>query len=158
MTALPFWDAINQSESYISQLCKDPDMKPIGACRTCLVNIDGVRGFPASCSVPAADGMSVETETDRARDLRRGVLELTVAMFPDADENSNGSYRELSIAAKHHGIDVSKWEGRSRQPVDVSNPVFDIAMDSCIMCGRLRSGVPGRTPVHWSHRHSRQGH
>ena len=129
-------DAINQSGTYISQLCKDPDMKAIGACRTCLVSIDGVRGFPASCSVPAADGMSVETETDRARDLRRGVLELTMSMFPDADENSNGSYRELSIAAKHHDIDVSKWEGRSRQPVDVSNPVFDIAMDSCIMCGR----------------------
>ena len=129
-------DAINQSGTYISQLCKDPDMKPIGACRTCLVNIDGMRGFPASCSVPAADGMVVETETDRARDLRRGVLELTMSMFPDADDNSNGSYRELSIAAEHHGIDVSRWEGRSREPVDVSNPVFDIAMDSCIMCGR----------------------
>ena len=129
-------DAINQSGTYISQLCKDPDMKPIGACRTCLVNIDGMRGFPASCSVPAADGMVVETETDRARDLRRGVLELTMSMFPDSDDNSNGSYRELSIAAEHHGIDVSRWEGRSREPVDVSNPVFDIAMDSCIMCGR----------------------
>ena len=57
-------DAINQSGTYISQLCKDPDMKAIGACRTCLVSIDGMRGFPASCSVPAADGMSVETETD----------------------------------------------------------------------------------------------
>ena len=129
-------DAINQSGTYISQLCKDPDMKPIGACRTCLVNIDGMRGFPASCSVPAADGMSIETETDRARDLRRGVLELTMSMFPDTDDNANGNYRELSIAAKHHGIDTSQWEGRARQPVDVSNPVFDIAMDSCIMCGR----------------------
>ena len=46
-------DAINASDIYISQLCKDPDMKAIGACRTCLVQIDGVRGFPASCSVPA---------------------------------------------------------------------------------------------------------
>ena len=129
-------DAINQSGTYISQLCKDPDMKPIGACRTCLVGIDGMRGFPASCSVPAAEGMVVETETDRARDLRRGVLELTMSMFPDSENDSNGSHRELSIAAKHHGIDVSKWEGRPREPVDVSNPVFDIAMDSCIMCGR----------------------
>ena len=75
-------DAINQSGGYISQLCKDPDMKPIGACRTCLVQIDGMRGFPASCSVPATEGMSVMTETDEARDTRRGVLELTMAMFP----------------------------------------------------------------------------
>ena len=47
-----FLDAINSSGTYISQLCKDPDMNAIGACRTCLVEIEGTRGFPASCSVP----------------------------------------------------------------------------------------------------------
>ena len=129
-------DAINQSGGYISQLCKDPDMKPIGACRTCLVQIDGMRGFPASCSVPAAEGMSVMTETDEARDTRRGVLELTMAMFPSNGDTASGDYRELSIAARHHGIDAPRWTGREREVVDASNPVFQIAMDSCIMCGR----------------------
>ncbi len=129
-------DAINQSGAYISQLCKDPDMKPIGACRTCLVQIDGIRGFPASCSVPASDGMSVTTESDEARDARRGVLELTMAMFPPNGDDASEDYRELSIAARHHGIASPKWSGRERQPVDASNPVFQIAMDSCIMCGR----------------------
>ncbi len=129
-------DAINQSGSYISQLCKDPDMKPIGACRTCLVQIDGMRGFPASCSVPATEGMSVMTETDEARDTRRGVLELTMAMFPPNGDTGSENYRELSIAARHHGIDTPRWTGREREVVDASNPVFQIAMDSCIMCGR----------------------
>ena len=129
-------DAINQSGSYISQLCKDPDMKPIGACRTCLVQIDGMRGFPASCSVPATEGMSVMTETDEARDTRRGVLELTMAMFPPNGDTDSENYRELSIAARHHGIDTPRWTGREREVVDASNPVFQIAMDSCIMCGR----------------------
>lgn len=46
-------DAVNASGAYIFQLREDPDMEPIGVCRTCLVQIDGVRGFPASCSVPA---------------------------------------------------------------------------------------------------------
>ena len=128
-------DAINQSGTYISQLCKDPDMSPIGACRTCLVQIDGMRGFPASCSVPASEGMSVVTESPEATDVRRGVLELTMAMFP-SNGDAPHDYRELSIAAEHHGIDTPPWEGRTRQPVDASNPVFDIAMDSCIMCGR----------------------
>ena len=64
-------DAINGSGTYISQLCKDPDMKPIGACRTCLVQIEGVRGFPASCSVPAADGMKVRTDTPEAQAIRK---------------------------------------------------------------------------------------
>ena len=129
-------DAINRSGTYISQLCKDPDMKPIGACRTCLVQIDGVRGLPASCSVPAADGMDVLTETENAVDARRGVLELTMAMFPENGATGSNDYRELSIAAERHGIDVPRWGGRSRQVVDASNPVFDIAMESCIMCGR----------------------
>ena len=129
-------DAINQSGAYISQLCKDPDMKPIGACRTCLVQIDGIRGFPASCSVSAYDGMSVTTESVEARDARRGVLELTMAMFPTNGDTSSEDYRELSIAARHHNIDTPRWTGRERQTVDASNPVFQIAMDSCIMCGR----------------------
>ena len=129
-------DAINQSGAYISQLCKDPDMKAIGACRTCLVEIDGMRGLPASCSVPAAEGMSVQTETEDARDTRRGVLELTMAMFPPNGDTASEDYRELSIAARHHGIDTPRWTGRERQVVDASNPVFQIAMDSCIMCGR----------------------
>ena len=75
-------DAINTSGTYISQLCKDPDMKPIGACRTCLVQIEGMRGFPASCSVPARDGMVVWTDTPEVRRIRSGVLELTLAMLP----------------------------------------------------------------------------
>jgi len=76
-------DAINASDIYISQLCKDPDMKAIGACRTCLVQIDGVRGFPASCSVPATEGMVVQTDSDDARRIRSGVIELTMAMLPE---------------------------------------------------------------------------
>ena len=129
-------DAINRSGAYISQLCKDPDMKAIGACRTCLVQVEGMRGLPASCSVPAEQGMSVLTETEEARETRRGVLELTMAMFPKNGESASQDYRELSIAAKHHAIDTPRWMGREREPVDASNPVFQIAMDSCIMCGR----------------------
>ena len=75
-------DAVNASETYISQLCKDPDMKAIGACRTCLVQIDGVRSFPASCSVPAQEGMVVQTDTPEVRRIRSGVIELTLGMLP----------------------------------------------------------------------------
>ena len=131
-------DAINASGAYVSQLCKDPDMKPIGACRTCLVQVDGMRGFPASCSVPAADGMKVWTDTPEVRNVRKGVLELTLAMLPENGSSGNGSggYRELSVAARHHDIATPRWGGRGREDVDTSNPVFDIAMDACILCGR----------------------
>ena len=129
-------DAINTSGTYISQLCKDPDMKAIGACRTCLVQVEGVRGFPASCSVPAADGMEVWTDTDEVKSIRRGVLELTLAMLPENGVDNGTKYRELSVAANSHDILEPRWGGRSREPVDSSNPVFDISMDACILCGR----------------------
>jgi len=126
-------DAINQSGTYISQLCKDPDMKPIGACRTCLVHVEGTRGYPASCSVPAADGMKVWTNTPEVEAMRKGVLELTLAMLPI---DGSKDFRELSIAVDKHGIDKPRWEGRQRQETDESSPVFNIAMDSCILCQR----------------------
>ena len=129
-------DAINQSGTYISQLCKDPDMKPIGACRTCLVQIEGTRGYPASCAVPVTEGMSVWTGTPEVQAMRKGVLELTLAMFPSNGAAGSKDYKELSIAADRHGIANSRWQGREREAVDSSNPVFNIAMDSCILCQR----------------------
>ncbi|CAI8017050.1 Putative formate dehydrogenase SH0748 [Geodia barretti] len=129
-------DAINQSGTYISQLCKDPDMKPIGACRTCLVQIEGTRGYPASCAVPVTEGMSVWTDTPEVQAMRKGVLELTLAMFPSNGAAGSKDYKELSIAADRHGITDSRWQGREREAVDSSNPVFNIAMESCILCQR----------------------
>ena len=73
-------DAINISGTLIPQLCKDPDMKQIGACRTCLVQIDGIKGFPASCSTPISDGMSISTSSTELDEVRKGVLERTAGM------------------------------------------------------------------------------
>ena len=154
-------DAVNASGQFISQLCKDPDMKAIGACRTCLVQIDGTRGFPASCSVLATEGMGVSTETPEVRHIRSGVIELTLGMLPGADAPYSpleskeqpgdgrphpnfspstlkelGEYRQLSMAAQHHGVQSPRWQPRVRENIDDSNPVFNLAMDSCILCGR----------------------
>ena len=60
-------DVINDSKTYIPQLCKDPDMKPIGACRTCLVEIDGINGVVASCSVKAQPDMKIWTDTEKRK-------------------------------------------------------------------------------------------
>ena len=128
-------DAVNASGDYVSQLCKDADMKQIGACRTCLVEIEGANGYPASCSVPVSDGMKVWTDTPEVAEVRRGVLELTMAMV-SSNGNGTGDYGDLTVASAKYGIDQSRWEGRAREPVDDSNPVFDIAMSDCILCGR----------------------
>ena len=134
-------DAVNGSGTYISQLCKDPDMKPIGACRTCLVQIEGVRGFPASCSVPAQEGMEVSTDTPEVSRIRTGIIELTMAMLPAEQTTGTGqpsadSYGQLTTAAQHHGIQNSRWLAREREKTDESNHVFNLAMEACILCGR----------------------
>lgn len=130
-------DAVNQSGTYLPQLCKDADMNAIGACRTCLVEIEGRKGFVAACSVQATKDLKVHTETDELRRIRSGVLQLTLAMVSGAE---NGDYGDLSVAAKHHGIKEARWQPRQREQVDSSNPVFDIAMESCILCTRCTVG------------------
>ena len=142
-------DAVNAAGVPLSQLCKDADMPAIGACRTCLVQIDGIRGFPASCSTPASDGMAIRTNTEDARRIRSGVIQLTLGMV---GANSNGvhphpsplpsrergpaGYGLLSDAASRHGISETRWQPRTRPAADTSNPVFSLAMDACILCAR----------------------
>ena len=130
-------DAVNQSGTYLPQLCKDGDMNAIGACRTCLVEIEGRKGFVAACSVQATKDLKIRTETEELRRIRSGVLELTLAMVSGSE---NGDYGDLSVAAEHHGIKESRWQPREREQVDSSNPVFDIAMESCILCTRCTVG------------------
>ena len=135
-------DAINAAGVPLSQLCKDADMPAIGACRTCLVQIDGIRGFPASCSTPASDGMVIRTDTADARRIRTGVIELTLGMVGNSnwsDGSTADGYGLLSDAADLHGISGRRWDARERQPTDASNPVFDLAMDACILCARCVS-------------------
>ena len=129
--------AVNQSGTYIPQLCKDPGMNAIGACRTCLVQIEGRRGFPASCHTPVQDGMVVHTDSDDVRRIRQGVLELTLGMLPSELPGSGLSeHKELTTAAEHHGIESPRYSPRERGHVDESNPFFAVNMDDCILCAR----------------------
>src|SRR5437588_12974705 len=64
----------------LPHLCKDPDMPAIGACRTCLVEVEGQRGLVAASALPARDGMKVSTATPLATRVRRTVLDLTLGM------------------------------------------------------------------------------
>src|SRR5215831_18270844 len=73
-------DAVNRLDIPLPQLCKDPDRAPLGACRTCLVHVDGIRGTPAACHLPARDGMVVSTGHPEPVRIRAAVLELTRAM------------------------------------------------------------------------------
>ena len=152
-------DAINISGTPIAQLCKDPDMKAIGACRTCLVEIDGIRGYPASCSTPASEGMKISTKGDQLNFIRKGVLELTAGMVDSNKED----LRELSRTIDANEATAATWKSRIREKIDDSNPVFNIEMESCILCGRCAQACQsghqfiGAIDVLGSSKHARIG-
>src|SRR6185312_14777332 len=84
-------DAVNRLGIALPQLCKDPDRAPLGACRTCLVHVEGQRGLPAACHLPARDGMIVRTTHPEAVRVRRAVLDLTLSMLtPSAARDGFG--------------------------------------------------------------------
>jgi formate dehydrogenase alpha subunit len=130
-------DAINQSAIYIPQLCKDPDQKARGACRTCLVEIEGVRGFPASCTTPCSEGMVVRVNAPGVERIRRGVIELTLGMHPDVGRTSHAHTRnELVTAARAHRVETPRFAPLPNPSVDESNPFFGLDMQHCILCAR----------------------
>ena len=66
----------------IPRLCATDSLEPFGSCRLCLVEIEGRRGTPASCTTPADDGMVVHTQNERLAKLRKGVMELYISDHP----------------------------------------------------------------------------
>jgi formate dehydrogenase alpha subunit len=131
-------DAVNAARIAIPQLCKDPDRPALGACRTCLVQIDGVRGFPASCSTPASEGMAVQTTSPELLRVRRGVLDLTLGMLPAAQQH-NGQrppLGQLDPAARQHALPETSFASLQRYPTDTTKSFFLFERDRCILCAR----------------------
>ena len=66
----------------IPKLCATDSLEAFGSCRLCLVEIEGRRGYPASCTTPVEEGMVIRTETPKLHDLRRNVMELYISDHP----------------------------------------------------------------------------
>ena len=127
-------DAVNRLGLSLPQLCKDPDRAPLGACRTCLVHVEGQRGLPAACHLPARDGMAVQTQHPDAVKTRRAVLDLTWSMLtPGAGRDAFGQVGE---AAARHGLAAPGHRPHHQFPVDDSKSFFVLDREACILCGR----------------------
>jgi predicted molibdopterin-dependent oxidoreductase YjgC len=126
---------------YIPRLCYDPDLKPYGACRLCVVEIDGMRGLPTSCTTPVTEGMKIRTETPLVAQSRRITIELIMANHHgDCLTCGKNTHCELQEVARFVGIDEKHFERlRKRQAlvaVDESHPAYTRDMNKCILCGR----------------------
>ncbi len=127
--------------SRIPKLCATDTLKAFGSCRLCLVEIEGRKGYPASCTTQVVDGMSVRTRTEKLAQLRKGVMELYVSDHPlDCEGCPADTHCELQDMAAVVGVRDTPYaaggavhRGAAR---DVSNPYFTFNPDLCIVCSR----------------------
>jgi formate dehydrogenase major subunit len=125
----------------IPKLCATDMMESFGSCRLCLVEIEGRKGTPASCTTPAEPGMKVHTQTPRLAALRRGVMELYISDHPlDCLTCSANGDCELQDMAGAVGLREVRYgyDGANhlKAPTDASNPYFTFESSKCIVCSR----------------------
>ncbi|MGY0490705.1 formate dehydrogenase subunit alpha [Streptomyces sp. WG-D5] len=125
----------------VPKLCATDSLEAFGSCRLCVVEIDGRRGTPASCTTPCTDGMSVKTQTPKVEKLRQGVMELYISDHPlDCLTCPANGDCELQDMAGVVGLRQVRYgyEGANHLDAekDTSNPYFDFDPSKCIACSR----------------------
>jgi formate dehydrogenase major subunit len=125
----------------IPKLCATDRLESFGSCRLCLVEIEGRKGTPSSCTTPVTEGMRVLTQTQRLAQLRRGVMELYISDHPlDCLTCSANGDCELQDAAGAVGLREVRYgfggENHLEAKPDESNPYFRFDPAKCIVCSR----------------------
>ena len=122
----------------IPHLCYTESLGGEGACRLCLVKIEGMRGMLSSCTMKVEKGMEVTTEDEELFKTRQMLLELVVA----ADDHncmfcSQNNKCELQNLVHDHGIEsIRLRKFKETKPIDDSNPALTIDMNKCILCSK----------------------
>ncbi len=125
----------------VPKLCATDSLEPFGSCRLCVVEIEGRRGYPASCTTPVAEGLVVKTQTSKLADIRRGTMELYISDHPlDCLTCSANGDCELQDMAGAVGLREVRYgyegENHLKAEKDESNPYFTFDPSKCIVCSR----------------------
>ncbi|MFY0679710.1 MAG: formate dehydrogenase subunit alpha [Thalassovita sp.] len=136
----------------IPKLCATDSVDAFGSCRLCLVEIEGRRGTPASCTTPVSEGMIVRTQTPKVQKLRKGVMELYISDHPlDCLTCAANGDCELQDMAGAVGLRDVRYDAKDTHfaqrdtsgapnpqfiPKDESNPYFTYDPSKCIVCSR----------------------
>ncbi len=125
----------------VPKLCATDSLEPFGSCRLCLVEIEGRRGYPASCTTPVDQGMKVHTQTPKLADIRRGTMELYISDHPlDCLTCAANGDCELQDMAGAVGLREVRYgyDGANHltSDKDTSNPYFTFDPAKCIVCSR----------------------
>jgi NADH-quinone oxidoreductase subunit G/NADP-reducing hydrogenase subunit HndD len=131
-------DAARENGIDIPTLCHLKDVNEVGACRVCVVEVEGARALQASCVLPVNEGMNIKTNTKRVRNSRKTTVELLLA---NHNRECLTCYRnkncELQSVSEELGIDTVRFEGAKREP-KIDDLSVSIVRDTskCILCGR----------------------
>ncbi len=156
-------EAANAHGIYIPTLCAHKDLTPYGGCRMCIVEVEGMRGFPTACTTPAEEGMVVRTQTAQIQSVRNEILNLMLSEHPcsclicdEKDECrqysltvrkvgvttgcrfcSNDGQCELQEVAAKIGVTELNYPIYYRNlRVEKEDPFYDRDYNLCILCGR----------------------
>ena len=162
-SGLTILQAARENGVYIPSLCALEHLPSYGACRICVVEVDGLRGFPTSCTTPVEDGMVIRTDTAEIRSLRQEVLKLLLSEHPasclfcseqDECKEFQGTIRkvgvttgcrycpndtrcELQEVTEKIGLSETSYPVYYRGfPVEKNDPFYDRDYNLCILCGR----------------------
>lgn len=128
-------EAAIENNLYIPNLCYHPDIKPIGGCRLCIVEINGMRGFPISCHTKVTEGMIVKTDTKKLQKLRQNLIWLILSEYPKDIPFSS----QLKKVVDYIGVEniLFKYVSKTKNlPIFSDNPLFIRDLNRCILCGR----------------------
>ncbi|OPY90769.1 MAG: putative formate dehydrogenase [Syntrophus sp. PtaU1.Bin208] len=122
---------------YIPVLCHQEQVKPVGACRICMVEVDGARSLMAACSLPASNGMVVSTNTERVLNVRRIIVEMLMTQghhnCMTCESSGNCVLQDLAYEL---GVEAPRFdEPSSMLASETGNEMIVRDMNKCVLCG-----------------------
>jgi formate dehydrogenase major subunit len=125
----------------IAKLCATDSLTSFGSCRLCIVQVEGRRGLPASCTTPVESGMVVRTQTPQVARIRRNVMELYISDHPldcltcaaNGDCELQDMAGAVGLREVRYGMDGANHLAAVK---DESNPYFTFDPAKCIVCSR----------------------
>jgi len=131
-------DAAELAGIHIPNLCYLKGMKGVGACRLCLVEIEGMKAPVIACNTRVKEGMAVNTKTEKVEEVRKFVIDLILSMHPlDCMTCTKAGICRLQSYAYNFGIKESSFTRKKfGYPIDEANPFIKRDPEYCILCGR----------------------
>ncbi len=133
-------DAARRAGREIPTLCHDPKLQPVGACRMCIVEVDGERDgerfVTASCVREAEAGMVVHTQSDNLAKQRRGLTELMLGEQPASSAREETTGDDALLALARDQAVATRRASRAKRPRDDSSAVIAVDHQACVLCDR----------------------